>query len=134
MARVFCWDGQRADGRGNRRLPLTPTPDKEKDMFKNGMRPIHPGEVLREEYLKPMDMSANALAKQLHVPASRINDIVLERRGISADTALRLCRFFGGDAQSWLNLQTAYDLRVAELDEALQQAVRAVHPMPMHRA
>ena len=59
----------------------------------------------------------------------RINDIVLERRGISADTALRLCRFFGGDAQSWLNLQTAYDLRVAEFDEALQQTVRAVHPM-----
>ena len=83
-------------------------------MFKNGMRPIHPGEVLREDYLKPMDMSANALAKQLHVPASRINDIVLERRGITADTALRLSRFFGSDPQSWLNLQTAYDLRVAE--------------------
>ena len=98
-------------------------------MFKNGMRPIHPGEVLREDYLKPLQLSANALAKQLRVPASRINDIVLERRGISADTALRLCRFFGGDAQSWLNLQTAYDLRVAELDEALQRAVQAVHPM-----
>ena len=98
-------------------------------MFKNGMRPIHPGEVLREDYLKPMEMSANALARQLHVPASRINDIVLERRGISADTALRLCRFFGGDAQSWLNLQTANDLRGAPLDEALQQEVRAVHPM-----
>ena len=103
-------------------------------MFKNGMRPIHPGEVLREEYLKPMDMSANALAKQLHVPASRINNIVLERRGISADTALRLCRFFGGDAQSWLKLQTAYDLRVAELDEALQRAVQAVCPMQVQIA
>lgn len=88
-------------------------------MFKNGMRPIHPGEVLREDYLKPMAMSANALAKQLHVPASRINDIVLERRGITVDTALRLSRFFGGDAQSWLHLQTAYELRLAELDEAL---------------
>lgn len=98
-------------------------------MFKNGMRPIHPGEVLREDYLKSMEMSANALARQLHVPAARINDIVLERRGISADTALRLCRFFGGDAQSWLKLQTAYDLRVAELDEALQRAVQAVYPM-----
>ena len=98
-------------------------------MFKNGMRPVHPGEVLREDYLKPTGISAHALAKQLHVPASRINDIVLERRGISADTALRLCRFFGGDAQSWLNLQTAYDLRVAELDEALQRAVQAVRPM-----
>lgn len=88
-------------------------------MFKNGMRPIHPGEVLREDYLKPMAMSANALARQLHVPASRINDIVLERRGITVDTALRLSRFFGGDAQSWLHLQTAYELRLAELDEAL---------------
>lgn len=98
-------------------------------MCNNGMRPVHPGEVLREDYLKPMALSANALAKQLHVPASRINDIALERRGITADTALRLCRFFGGDAQSWLNLQTAYDLRVAQLDESLQQAVMAVHPM-----
>ena len=103
-------------------------------MFKNGMRPIHPGEVLREDYLKPMDMSANALAKQLHVPASRINDIVLERRGITADTALRLSRFFGTDPQSWLNLQTAYDLRVAELDEALQAAVMAVHPVALQPA
>ncbi|AVO48889.1 addiction module antidote protein, HigA family [Melaminivora suipulveris] len=101
-------------------------------MFKNGMRPIHPGEVLREDYLQPMSMSANALARQLHVPASRINDIVLERRGITADTALRLSRFFGGHAQSWLNLQTAYELRVAELDESLQSAVMAVHPMRLH--
>jgi len=98
-------------------------------MCNNGMRPVHPGEVLREDYLKPMALSANALAKQLHVPASRINDIALERRGITADTALRLCRFFGGDAQSWLNLQTAYDLRVAQLDKSLQQAVMAVHPL-----
>ena len=100
-------------------------------MFKNGMRPVHPGEVLREDYLKPMDMSANALARHLHVPASRINDIVLERRGV---TALRLSRFFGGDAQSWLNLQTAYDLRTAELDEELQTAVMAVHPLQVHPA
>ncbi|MBS0505947.1 MAG: HigA family addiction module antidote protein [Proteobacteria bacterium] len=98
-------------------------------MFKNAMRPVHPGEVLREDYLKPVGMSANALARQLHVPASRINDIVLERRGVSADTALRLSRFFGGDAQSWLNLQTAYDLRCAELDEALQTSVSGIHPL-----
>lgn len=100
-------------------------------MFKNGMRPIHPGKVLREEYLKPLDMSVHALARQLHVPASRINDIVLERRGITADTALRLGRFFGGDAQSWLNLQTAYDLRVAELNESVQAAVASVHPLAL---
>ncbi len=97
-------------------------------MFKNAMRPIHPGEVLREDYLKPAEMSVNALARQLHVPASRINDIVLERRGVSADTALRLSRFFGGDAQSWLNLQTAYDLRCAELDQDVQASMSDIHP------
>lgn len=98
-------------------------------MFKNAMRPVHPGEVLREDYLKPAGISVNALARQLHVPASRINDIVLERRGVSADTALRLSRVFGGDAQSWLNLQSAYDLRCAELDTDLQAAMRQVHPL-----
>ena len=69
-------------------------------MVKNGMRPVHPGEVLRKDYLVPLGMSANGLAKRLHVPASRINDIVLERRGVTADTALRLSRCFGGDAQT----------------------------------
>ncbi len=85
-------------------------------MFKNGMRPVHPGEVLREDYIVPLKTNANALARGLHVPASRINDIVLERRGITADTAMRLARYFGGDARSWLNLQSAYDLRVAEIE------------------
>lgn len=78
-------------------------------MMKNGMRPIHPGEVLREDYLIPLEISANALSKALRVPAPRINDIVRERRGVSADTAMRLARYFGGDARSWLNLQAAYD-------------------------
>lgn len=87
-------------------------------MYKNGMRPVHPGEILREDYLVPLGMSANALAKALNVPAPRINDIVRERRGISADTAMRLARYFGGDARSWLNLQAAYDLRVAEIENA----------------
>ena len=87
-------------------------------MFKNGMRPIHPGEILREDYLAPLGLSARALAKALHVPAPRINDIVRERRGITADTALRLARHFGGDARSWLNLQAAYDLRLAEIKSA----------------
>ena len=87
-------------------------------MFKNGMRPVHPGEILREDFLVPLGMSANALAKALNVPAPRINDIVRERRGISADTAMRLARYFGGDARSWINLQVAYDLRVAEIANA----------------
>jgi addiction module HigA family antidote len=82
-------------------------------MTNNGMRPIHPGEILKHEYLEPLGMSVNALAKFLKVPASRMNDIVLERRGITPDTAIRLAKFFGGDAQSWLNLQNSYDLKVA---------------------
>lgn len=89
-------------------------------MIKNGMRPVHPGEVLREDFLKPLNMSANALSKALHVPAGRINDIVLERRGVTPDTSLRLARFFGGDARSWLNLQQMYDLKVVEREKARQ--------------
>ena len=96
-------------------------------MLKNGMRPVHPGEVLREDYLVPLEMSANALAKALNVPAPRVNDIVRERRGVSADTAMRLARYFGGDARSWLNLQAAYDLRVAELENA-RRIEREVKP------
>ncbi|MGE0873138.1 MAG: HigA family addiction module antitoxin [Burkholderiales bacterium] len=84
-------------------------------MSKNGMRPVHPGEILREEYLAELGMSANALATVLKVPAPRINDIVRERRGISADTALRLARYFDTTPQFWLNLQAAYDLRKAEI-------------------
>lgn len=84
-------------------------------MIKNGMRPVHPGEVLREDFLVPLGTTANALAKALNVPAPRINDIVRERRGVSPDTAMRLARYFGGDARSWLNLQATYDLRVAEI-------------------
>ena len=87
-------------------------------MIKNRLRPVHPGEVLREDYLVPLGMSANALAKALNVPAPRVNDVVRERRGITADTAMRLARYFGGDARSWLNLQAAYDLRVAVLANA----------------
>jgi addiction module HigA family antidote len=85
-------------------------------MIKNKMRPVHPGEVLREDYLKPLGMSGNALAKALHVSASRINDIVLERRSMTADTAIRLTRYFGGaleDAQGWLNMQATYDFKIA---------------------
>ena len=96
-------------------------------MPKNGIRPVHPGEVLREEYLGPLGMSANALATALSVTAARINDIVRERRGVTADTALRLARYFGGDAQSWLNLQTAYDLRVAEINSG-KAIARVVAP------
>ncbi len=81
----------------------------------NKMRPIHPGEILREEYLIPMAMSAHALALVLRVPAPRINEIVRERRAITPDTALRLARYFGTTPQFWMNLQTSYDLKFAEI-------------------
>jgi len=87
-------------------------------MFNNGMRPVHSGEVLREDFLIPLTMSANALAKALNMPVPRIYDIARERRGITADTAMRLARYFGGDARSWLNLQAAYDLRMTEIQNA----------------
>jgi addiction module HigA family antidote len=79
---------------------------------------IHPGEILREEFLKPMGISAYELAKRLHVPPPRINDIVLERRGISADTAVRLSRFFSTTEQFWLNLQDAYEVSRVKVERA----------------
>lgn len=85
-------------------------------MATNQMRPIHPGEILREEFLVPFEMSANALAMELHVPAPRINDVIRERRSITPDTALRLARYFGTTPQFWLNLQSSFDLRKAEVE------------------
>jgi addiction module HigA family antidote len=76
----------------------------------------HPGEVLAEEYLKPLGLSASALAQAIGVPANRISDIIRKRRDVSADTAIRLGKFFAIDPRFWLNLQTAYDLSVAETD------------------
>ena len=83
-----------------------------KEIARKGAPPsrVHPGEILREEFLKPLGISAYELAKRLHVPAPRVNDIVLERRGISADTAVRLSRFFGTTEQFSLNLQSAYEV------------------------
>lgn len=77
----------------------------------NRMRPVHPGEILREEFLRPLGLSVNALAGELRVPATRIHEIVNERRGITADTAVRLARYFDTSPEVWLNLQTAYDLK-----------------------
>jgi addiction module HigA family antidote len=78
--------------------------------------PVHPGEILSEEFLKPMDLSQNRLALALGVPARRINEIVLGKRGISADTALRLSAYFGNSADFWLGIQMDYDLDLARID------------------
>ena len=82
------------------------------------LAPIHPGEILREEFMKPRDLSQNALARALNVPPRRINEIVLEKRGITADTALRLARYFGTSAELWTGLQADYDLRLARQEKA----------------
>lgn len=100
---------------------------READMTKNGMRPIHPGEILREEFLLPLGITPHALSTALRVTPSRVNDIVHEKRGISADTALRLARYFGGDPQSWLNLQQVYDLKRAA-EAALQKIIDEIEP------
>lgn len=85
-------------------------------MSKRKHNPVHPGEVLHEEFLKPMELSQNRLAIALGVPSRRINEIVLGKRGITADTALRLSRYFGNSAQFWLGLQMDYDLETAMLN------------------
>jgi len=78
------------------------------------MPPIHPGETLREDFLKPLGLTANRLALELSVPVTRVNDIVRGRRAITADTALRLARYFGTTPQFWMNLQSNYDLELAQ--------------------
>jgi addiction module HigA family antidote len=95
--------------------------------MKNKMRPIHPGEILREEFLAPLEMSANRLAQLLAVPANRITEIVGERRAITAETALRLSRAFDTTPEFWLNLQQAYELRSAE--KALGPALKSIKPI-----
>jgi antitoxin HigA-1 len=96
---------------------------------KNGMRPIHPGEILREEFLLPMGLSAHALAMAIAVPAPRINDIVREKRSVTADTALRLARYFGTSAEFWMGLQIDYDLRKAEA--LAKDALERIQSMPV---
>jgi addiction module HigA family antidote len=94
--------------------------------MKSKLKPIHPGEVLFEEFLKPMGISQNRLAISIGVPARRINEIVLGKRGITADTALRLAKFFGMSAQFWTGLQSQYDLDVAseQLGDRIEREVR----------
>jgi addiction module HigA family antidote len=87
---------------------------------------IHPGEILREEFLKPLGMSAYQLAKQLHVPIPRIYDIVLEKRGITADSAVRLARFFGTSPEFWMNAQGFYEIRRAQ--NQLTRELRLIEP------
>ena len=99
-------------------------------MIKNNMRPIHPGEILHEEFLRPLDMSANRLAQAIDVPANRISAIVAEERAVTADTALRLSKALGTTPEFWLNLQQAFELRTAERDKETAAAVKKITPFP----
>jgi len=92
------------------------------------LKPVHPGEILNEDFMKPHRLSTNKLALHLRVPVTRIADIVAERRGITPDTALRLGRYFKTTPQFWLNLQTKYDLEITE-DERLAEIERDVQPL-----
>jgi antitoxin HigA-1 len=94
------------------------------------LKPVHPGEILREEFMLPLGLSMNRVAMDLRVPVTRIADIVHERRGVTADTALRFARYFNNTPAFWMNLQTRYDLEVAE-DEIAAQVARDVHPLEL---
>jgi addiction module HigA family antidote len=97
-------------------------------MKTNTLPPIHPGEILREEFMRPRGLSQNGLARALNVPPRRVNEIVLEKRGISADTALRLARYFGTSAEMWAGLQADYDLRLARYQKQ-KEIERDVAPL-----
>jgi addiction module HigA family antidote len=96
-------------------------------MSRNGMRPVHPGEVLREDVLNELGISANAFARALGVPTNRVTAILNGERGITADTALRLARYLGGEPEFWLNLQQSFDLRRVELESG-DEIAKTVHP------
>jgi antitoxin HigA-1 len=96
----------------------------------NRMRAVHPGELLREDYLVPLGLSVNALALSLGVPATRIHEIVKERRSVTADTATRLARYFGGDAASWLALQANYDLKTLPTRQEIERQVSSRESLP----
>jgi addiction module HigA family antidote len=95
------------------------------------LNPVHPGEILAEDFLKPMGISQYRLAKDIHVPLRRVNEIILRRRGISADSALRLARYFNTTPQFWLNLQSRYELDTAQLatQKTIEKTIRPARPL-----
>jgi antitoxin HigA-1 len=97
--------------------------------MRNGMRPVHPGEVLREEFMAPMKLSASELARSLKVPPNRVTALINEARAVSAETALRLALAFDTTPAFWMNLQATYDLRTAEIENA-KAIAKEVTPIP----
>jgi len=108
---------------------LTTTEPAESPELEEGARlaPLHPGEMLREEFMKPLGLSSNALAMELRVPVTRISEIVRERRGITADTALRLARYFNMTAEFWMRLQMEFDLE-SEIDAEQTALIQEIRP------
>jgi addiction module HigA family antidote len=102
-------------------------------MMAKKLKPVHPGEILRGEFMAPLGLSMNKVAMALRVPVTRIADIVNERRGITADSALRFARYFNNSPAFWMNLQTRYDLEVAE-DEIAAKVERDVQPLEVAAA
>src|SRR6202140_4490656 len=123
MSGVFALSGETATFTQSKSWTTT----REREMAKK-LKPIHPGEILREEFMKPLGLSMNRMGLDLRVPVTRIADIVNERRGITAETALRFARYFKNSAAFWMNLQTRYDLEVAE-DEIAAKVARDVQPL-----
>jgi addiction module HigA family antidote len=130
----YAWSGGSAGGRG--KLDLVSWTEVSHDMsikrpaggWKITRKPVHPGEMLREEFMKPLGISINGLALDLHVPVTRISEIVNERRGITADTALRLARYFGMSADFWMNIQKDYELILAQ-----QKSLRTIEKQVRRR-
>ncbi len=100
-------------------------------MARKKLKPVHPGEILREELMRPLGLSCTALARAVGVTPARISEIARERRGVTADTALRLARFFGTDVQSWMNLQANYDIECAEAE--IGRALSRIQPLEASR-
>jgi antitoxin HigA-1 len=106
---------------------------KELHTMRKKLKPVHPGEILKEEFMAPLGLSMNKMAMDLRVPVTRIADIVNEKRGITAETALRFARYFNHSPAFWMNLQTRYELEVAE-DELAAKVNRDVQPLETARA
>src|ERR1700694_165170 len=124
---VFASHGQERTPKMSK--SLTTTKDARRRAKTKLLPPVHPGEILREEFMKPLEISINQLARDLRVPVTRMSEIVNERRGITADTALRLARYFNNSVQFWMNLQKSYEIEVAErsLGETIARDVQPRH-------
>lgn len=127
MAHLLQLGNRQRSQRRNNRLPLGDT-----KMSKKFLEPIHPGEILLEEFMEPMGISINELARKIKVPANRISEIVNKKRAITADTSLRLGQFFGISPDIFINLQTDYDMEIAE--QKIKHIIKEIQPLKLQTA